>query len=75
MTYDVPEPGGQLRVKVFDVAGRIVSEPFDGHRTPGTWVTRWNGTASACLAVPAGVYIVQLQMAGQSLVRRLVLTR
>jgi hypothetical protein len=73
--YDVPEPGGVLRIKVFDVAGRLVVEPFNGKRAPGTWTTRWDATDAGGRYVPAGVYIVQLQMAGQSLVRRVVIAR
>jgi hypothetical protein len=73
--YEVPEPGGVLRVRVFDVAGRLITEPFVGRRSAGTWTTHWNSTDSRGHAVAAGVYIVELQMAGQSLVRRVVLTR
>lgn len=73
--YDVPEPGGLLRVRVFDVAGRLVAQPFSGKRTPGTWSTQWDAADTRGRALPSGVYIVQLQMAGQSLVRRVVLTR
>jgi len=75
LTYDVPEPGGLLRVRVYDMAGRLVAEPFAGKREPGVWTTRWEGTSARGRAAAAGVYIVQLQMAGQSLVRRVVLTR
>jgi hypothetical protein len=74
-TYDVPEPGGRLRIKVFDVAGRLVAEPFHGKRGPGTWTTRWDAADAGGRSMPAGVYIVQLQMAGQSLVRRVVIAR
>ena len=75
LTYEVPDPGGRVIVKVFDVAGRLVAEPFKGRRAAGTWATRWDASDSGGRAVAAGVYIVQLQMAGQSLVRRVVLTR
>lgn len=75
LTYDVPEPGGLLRVKVYDAAGRLMAEPFAGKREPGVWTTQWDATNMRGRPVPAGVYIVQLQMNGQSLVRRIVLTR
>lgn len=75
LVYDVPEPGGLLQIRVFDVAGRLVAVPFSGARTAGTWATRWDGNKARGRPVPTGVYIVQLQMAGQSLVRRVVLTR
>ena len=75
LAYEVPEPGGFLRIKVFDVAGRLVAEPFKGHRQAGSWTTRWEATDARGHAVAAGVYILQLQMEGQSRVRRIVLTR
>ena len=75
LVYQVPEPGGMLRMRVFDVAGRLVAEPFFGGRAAGTWTAEWDAMDSSGRAVPAGVYIVQLQMAGQSLVRRVALTR
>jgi hypothetical protein len=75
LTYDVPAPGGRLWVKVFDVAGRLMAEPFAGDRLPGVWTTRWDAKDSGGCAVPAGVYLIQVQMAGQSLVRRIALAR
>ena len=74
LTYVIPEPGGELRVRVFDVAGRMVAQPFKGKRMAGSSTTDWNARDSRGRAVPAGVYLVQLQMGGQSLVRRVVLT-
>lgn|SRR5262245_42337471 len=75
LTYEVPAPGGPLGIKVFDVAGRLVATPYFGMRAPGVWTTRWDGADSGGHALSSGVYIVQLQMAGQSLVRRVVLAR
>jgi hypothetical protein len=75
IVYDVPEPGGFLSIKVYDVAGRLVAQPFSAKRTAGTWSTQWDATNVRGRAVAAGVYIIQLEMGGQSLVRRVVLTR
>jgi len=74
MVYEVPSPGGELRVRVFDVAGRQVAEPFDGARDAGVWTVDWDARGAGGQAAP-GVYIVQLAMRGQSLMRRIVLTR
>ena len=73
--YEVPEPGGLLRARVFDIAGRLIAEPFYGVRAAGTWSTYWDGTGLKGFPVPVGIYIVHLQMAGQSLVRRVVIAR
>ena len=73
--YSIPEPGGDVRVRVYDVKGRLTAELFSGTRAPGVWTTKWDAVDARGHAVPAGVYIVKVQMAGQSLVRRVVLTR
>ena len=74
-TYEVPPPGGELRVRIFDMAGRLVAEPFSGQRPPGRWTTHWDSTDGHGRVVAAGVYLVHLQMDGQSLTRRVVLAR
>lgn len=73
--YEIPGPGGSLRIRVFDVNGRLVAEPFRGRREPGTWTTVWNGRDIRGRTLAAGVYVVQLEMGGQSLVRRIVFIR
>jgi hypothetical protein len=75
LVYAIPDPGGELRVKIFDVAGRLMAQPFAGKRTAGTWTTQWDAKDLKGRSVSTGVYLVQLQMGGQSLVRRAVLTR
>lgn len=75
LVYEVPEPGGELRIRVFDFAGRLVAKPFVGKRAAGVWTTPWDARDTRGHGVAAGVYIIQLQMGGQSLVRRVVLTR
>src|SRR5262245_4737689 len=74
LAYAIPEPGGELRVRVFDVAGRLVAQPVRGKRAAGSRTTDWDARDSRGRAALAGVYLVQLQMGGQSLVRRVVLT-
>jgi hypothetical protein len=75
LAYEVPPPGGHVRLRVFDLAGRLVARPFDGERLPGPSVVMWNGRGDSGRLVAPGIYLVQLQMSGQSAVRRIVLTR
>ncbi|HET7225457.1 MAG TPA: FlgD immunoglobulin-like domain containing protein [Candidatus Eisenbacteria bacterium] len=71
LRYEVPPPGGSLSVRVFDIAGRLVAEPFRGIRKAGSWTAAWNGrTASGHLAAP-GTYLVQIRLEGQTVVRRI----
>ncbi len=75
ISYSVPEPGGELRVRVFDVAGRLVAEPFRGRRAAGTWTTPWSATDPRGHRLAAGIYMIQLQVGEQSIVRRIALVR
>ena len=75
ISYAVPAPGGWLAVKIYDVAGRLVATPFGGTRPAGIWTNVWNGSGSRGAITPAGVYLVQIKMAGQSVVRRVVVAR
>jgi flagellar hook assembly protein FlgD len=62
-------------VRIFDVAGRLMAQPFAGKRAAGTWTTQWDARDAKGRSVSTGVYLVQLHMGGQTLVRRVVLTR
>jgi hypothetical protein len=75
LAFDVPSPGGHLRLRIFDLAGRLVARLFDGERLAGPSVSTWDGRDHSGRLVPPGTYMVQLQMGGQSAVKRIVLTR
>ena len=74
-TYNVPATTGHLQIKVYDVAGRLIAEPFSGTQNQGTGSAYWDGTTSAGRFVPTGIYFAQMQMDGHSLVRRIMLAR
>jgi hypothetical protein len=75
LAYEVPPPGGHVRLRIFDLAGRMVARLFDGVSLPGPSVVVWNGTDNSGRLVAAGGYLAHLQMGGQTAVRRIVLTR
>ncbi len=74
MAYEVPQAGA-VRLRVFDLAGRLVAEPFAGSQKAGVHSTRWDATSRDGRRVAPGVYLVQLQMGPKSVLRRVVLTR
>lgn len=73
--YEVPEPGGFVRARIFDVSGRLIAEPYIGKRQVGIWTTQWDAADMKGRAAAPGVYLVQLEMGRQSIVRRVTLTR
>jgi hypothetical protein len=75
LTFEVPAPGGLVRLRIFDVAGRLIAQPLNQSRPSGRWSVTWNGTDRAGRMVATGSYLAQLQMDSQSVVRHIVLTR
>jgi FlgD Ig-like domain len=75
IVMEVPSPGGALRLRVYDVLGRLVAEPFHKTVEPGALVVQWDGRRSAGGRAAAGVYLLCADFTGQTVVRRLVLVR
>ena len=61
---------GPVRLRVFDIAGRLVADAFDGTLPAGRHQLAWEAGPAA-----AGVYFLRLDAAGRHEVRRVVLTR
>jgi flagellar hook assembly protein FlgD len=66
---------GDVRLAIYDVAGRLVRSLVDGHRAAGTHPVRWEGRNDAGRAVAPGVYYVRLEVAGERVVRSVVHVR
>lgn len=71
---DLPEPS-EARLRVYDVAGRLVAEPLRGRRVAGPLVLKWDLHARSGMVAPAGVYIAELRCGSQTAVRRFVVAR
>jgi len=73
--YEVPDPGGEVRLRIYDVSGRLVQVVLDEPRPVGSWTTEWQGTNRSGRLVASGVYLAHLEMRGQSVVRKLIVAR
>jgi hypothetical protein len=60
----------RVRLRVVDVAGRVVASLADGPLAPGAHRVRWDARG-----VPAGVYVAALEIAGRVESRRLAVLR
>jgi hypothetical protein len=69
ITYSIAEAGA-VRLEVFDLAGRHVATLVDAQRPAGTHTATWDARG-----VANGVYMYQLQAAGTTETRRLVIAR
>jgi flagellar hook assembly protein FlgD len=60
---------------IYDVAGRLVARPFEGHANAGEHEFVWDGTGTSGTRLPSGVYFYRFDSAGQTARGRLVLAR
>ncbi len=66
---------GPVELTVYDLAGRRVATLLEDELTAGDRLVSWDCRDSAGRAVPSGVYLYRLVCAGDSLTRRMVITR
>jgi hypothetical protein len=72
--FTLPVPG-RARLRVHDVAGRLVRELASEHLPAGAHEFRWDGTAANGRPVSAGVYLVRLESESGTVLRKLARTR
>lgn len=74
--YDLPSPGGRVKLEVFDVGGRRIATLVDGVVPGGAHVARWSGTEDATgRPVAPGVFLCRLEANGRVETRRLLRLR
>lgn len=66
---------GAVRLRVYDVAGRLVRALVDEDRPQGRFEVNWDGRNDRGQAVASGAYIYRLESAKQVLTRRMLLVR
>jgi hypothetical protein len=72
---DVPAPGGRLIAELCDVAGRRIARLADSRVSPGRVDDSWRITDGSGRPLAAGIYFLQFRIAGQSVVRKVAVTR
>jgi hypothetical protein len=88
ISYEIPglieQPDGlrietkeplEISVKVYNVAGRLVSMLVEETLPPGRYTTEWNAFDDQGNAVASGVYYVRLQIGKKFLTQRLILLK
>ncbi|MFH1689262.1 MAG: FlgD immunoglobulin-like domain containing protein [Candidatus Eisenbacteria bacterium] len=75
ISYDVPEPGGHVIVRVYSAAGRLVRELENQPLRAGTRTLIWDGTDDRGESVASGVYFCKIQAAGREAESRLVVLK
>jgi hypothetical protein len=63
------------RLRVYDAAGKVVTNLWDAGRSRGQYVTHWSGLAANGRQVPAGIYFVKLESGDTRLTQKLIIQR
>ena len=54
-----------VRVRLVDLAGRVVASVADGEHGPGVWTESWNGRLADGTLAPPGIYLVRMEVDGR----------
>ncbi|MEO0108373.1 MAG: FlgD immunoglobulin-like domain containing protein, partial [candidate division WOR-3 bacterium] len=65
--------GNQVRVSIYDLAGRQVRCLLNEHRPEGEFAVRWDGTSDQGAEVSSGVYVCRLETGELSASSRVIL--
>jgi hypothetical protein len=74
IAYSVAAPG-RVSLKIYDVAGRVVSTLVDGAHEPGEHEIPWGGATDSGDRAASGVYFIRMEAAGFRAVEKLVLLK
>ncbi|MBN2172335.1 MAG: T9SS type A sorting domain-containing protein [Candidatus Krumholzibacteriota bacterium] len=72
--FELPRAGA-ARLRIFDVAGRLVRTLASGELPAGRHRVRWDGRDGAGKYVASGIYFFRLEAGGHDVTRRMVLVR
>lgn len=75
ISYDVPQGGATVSIRIYDVSGRTVRTLVDGWRPGGTHRVTWDGRDAAGNAVSSGVYFYRMAAGSFVEARRMVLLK
>ncbi|MFB3910479.1 MAG: C25 family cysteine peptidase [Candidatus Eisenbacteria bacterium] len=72
--FDLPQ-NAQVRLGVYDVAGRKIAQLVSGTLAAGRHQVLWNGRDEAGRMAASGVYLYRLEALGQTLTRKMLVVR
>jgi hypothetical protein len=75
INYDVPQPGGDVRITIYDVAGREVKTLVRQFEGAGYHTVVWDATSARGGSVASGVYFVRMEAPTFVRTRKLVVLK
>ena len=74
LAFDLPR-AASVRLRIYDLAGRLVANVEDAAYGPGRHDVVWDGTGGSGEAVASGVYVARLEVDGRVFARKMSLLR
>jgi subtilisin family serine protease len=75
LKFQVPPPGGLVRIVIYDVSGRLVRTMLDEPRGPGEYKALWDGRDDRGSQAASGVYFVRMTAGSFEKTRKIVLIK
>lgn len=72
--YSIATPG-DVRLAVYDLAGRLVNTLYDGNQNAGHYQIVWNGQDLKGRQVASGIYFYRLEAESKSVTKRMVMLK
>lgn len=73
--YQVPRPGGDVRIEIYNVRGQVVKTLVRGAKAPGYYTVFWHGRDNRGEPVATGVYFLRMMADQYVQTRKLVLLK
>jgi len=75
VTFDIPNPGAEVKIKIYDVGGRVVRTILDTYRPPGYYSESWDLKNTRGRRVAPGIYFCRMEAGKFKDVKKMVLLR
>jgi flagellar hook assembly protein FlgD len=75
ISFEIPSPGAQVNLRVFDVTGRLVRTLVNERRAAGYYWEPWDLTNDGGRTVAPGVYFCRMEAGNFRDTKKLVLLR
>jgi flagellar hook assembly protein FlgD len=71
-----PPQDGHVTVRIFDLEGERVRQPFEADVAAGAWIqAHWDGTNDQGQKAAAGIYFISVQGAGIHSLKKVILLK
>lgn len=73
--YDVPRGGGNVKLQIFDLSGRLINTLVDSYQKEGQQTVTWHGRDAAGRPVATGTYFSRLTAPGITQTKKMVMVK